>query len=180
MTGQEVGSLQGGVDARSIHRWRDSGCRRVLHFMHGARFELLIEALSYARITIARPPPSIGWAREFEIRRRVPFPFVTIARRSKKNRWKHFTMDPLKRDIFVENNDNGISLICEIRYVININTVYRFYIWKIVGLKLKWSLATAIFLLCRFRGERNENFDFMTIIRRMKAFVKNRKSSEKV
>lgn len=60
MTGQEVGSLQGGVDARSIHRWRDSGCRRVLHFMHGARFELLIEALSYARITIARPAPSIG------------------------------------------------------------------------------------------------------------------------
>lgn len=59
MAGQEVGSLQGGVDARSI-RWRDSGCRRVLHFMHGARFELLIEALSYARITIARPPPLIG------------------------------------------------------------------------------------------------------------------------
>lgn len=110
MAGQEVGSLQGGVDARSIHRWKDSGCRRVLHFMHGARFELLIEALSYARITIARPPPSIGWARGFETRRRVPFPFVTIARRSKKNRWKHFTMDPLKPDIFVENNDNIIDL----------------------------------------------------------------------
>lgn len=48
-----------------------------------------------------------------------------------------FYYGSFKTDIFVENNDNGISLICEIRYVININTVYWFYIWKIVGLKLK-------------------------------------------